>query len=63
MGSVLGTILDPAADKALMTTMAVTLSMKGLLPCKCCLLVEPACSLRQKRTLTDSTTGHHHTGT
>ncbi|KAJ7491998.1 CDP-alcohol phosphatidyltransferase-domain-containing protein [Mycena latifolia] len=30
--TVLGTILDPAADKALMTTLAVTLTMKGLLP-------------------------------
>lgn len=32
MQSVLGTILDPAADKLLMTTLAVTLTMKGLLP-------------------------------
>ncbi|EJU03733.1 hypothetical protein DACRYDRAFT_49857 [Dacryopinax primogenitus] len=32
MKSVLGTILDPAADKALMTTLTVTLAMKGLLP-------------------------------
>lgn len=32
MGSVLGSILDPAADKFLMTTMVVTLAMKGLLP-------------------------------
>ncbi|KAA1470188.1 hypothetical protein DENSPDRAFT_797349 [Dentipellis sp. KUC8613] len=32
MTSVLGTILDPAADKMLMTTLAVTLTMKGLLP-------------------------------
>ncbi|KAK6967118.1 putative cardiolipin synthase [Favolaschia claudopus] len=30
--TVLGTILDPAADKMLMTTLAVTLTMKGLLP-------------------------------
>ncbi|KAJ7117850.1 CDP-alcohol phosphatidyltransferase-domain-containing protein [Mycena epipterygia] len=30
--TVLGTILDPAADKALMTTLAITLTMKGLLP-------------------------------
>ncbi|KAI5479200.1 cardiolipin synthase [Pseudohyphozyma bogoriensis] len=35
MGSVLGSILDPAADKLLMTTMVVTLTMKGMLPCKC----------------------------
>ncbi|CDO73313.1 hypothetical protein BN946_scf185008.g75 [Trametes cinnabarina] len=32
MGSVLGTILDPAADKMLMTTLTVTLAMKDLLP-------------------------------
>jgi cardiolipin synthase len=32
MHSVLGTILDPAADKTLMTTLTVTLAMKGLLP-------------------------------
>jgi cardiolipin synthase (CMP-forming) len=32
MRSVLGTILDPAADKILMTTLTVTLAMKGMLP-------------------------------
>jgi hypothetical protein len=32
MQSVLGTILDPAADKALMTTLTITLTMQGLLP-------------------------------
>ncbi|TFK39757.1 CDP-alcohol phosphatidyltransferase-domain-containing protein, partial [Crucibulum laeve] len=32
MTSVLGTILDPAADKTLMTTLTVTLSMQGLIP-------------------------------
>ncbi|CED82904.1 phosphatidyl synthase [Phaffia rhodozyma] len=32
MGSVLGTILDPAADKTLMTTLVVSLTYKGLLP-------------------------------
>ncbi|KAF8645070.1 hypothetical protein AX16_008128 [Volvariella volvacea WC 439] len=32
MQSVLGTILDPAADKLLMTTLTITLSMKGLIP-------------------------------
>ncbi|OJA08082.1 hypothetical protein AZE42_02229 [Rhizopogon vesiculosus] len=32
MHSVLGSILDPAADKTLMTTLTVTLAMKGLLP-------------------------------
>nr|GAT51722.1 phosphatidyl synthase [Mycena chlorophos] len=30
--TVLGTILDPAADKALVTTLAITLTMKGMLP-------------------------------
>lgn len=34
MGTVLGSILDPAADKLLMTTMVVTLAIKGMLPCK-----------------------------
>jgi cardiolipin synthase (CMP-forming) len=33
MHSVFGTILDPAADKVLMTTLAITLTMKGLVPC------------------------------
>lgn len=32
MGSVLGTILDPAADKMLMTTLVVTLAAKDLIP-------------------------------
>ncbi|KAF8347953.1 CDP-alcohol phosphatidyltransferase-domain-containing protein [Amanita rubescens] len=32
MHSVIGTILDPAADKMLMTTLTVTLSMQGMLP-------------------------------
>ncbi len=32
MGSVLGTILDPAADKMLMTTLVVTLAVKDLIP-------------------------------
>lgn len=32
MSSVLGTILDPAADKILMTTMVLSLGYKGLLP-------------------------------
>lgn len=32
MTSVLGTILDPAADKILMTTLTVTLAMQNLLP-------------------------------
>ena len=47
MQSVLGTILDPAADKALMATLTVTLSMKGLLPgmltpnCEKCISMSP----------------------
>ncbi|KAF8159407.1 CDP-alcohol phosphatidyltransferase-domain-containing protein [Crassisporium funariophilum] len=32
MSSVLGTILDPAADKALMTTLTITLAMQELIP-------------------------------
>ncbi|KAF9038517.1 CDP-alcohol phosphatidyltransferase-domain-containing protein [Panaeolus papilionaceus] len=32
MSSVLGTILDPAADKMLMTTLTVTLTMQNLIP-------------------------------
>jgi hypothetical protein len=32
MGTVLGSILDPAADKFLMTTMVVTLAMRDMLP-------------------------------
>lgn len=35
MGSVLGSILDPAADKLLMTTMVVTLAMKSMIPREC----------------------------
>lgn len=34
MSSVLGTILDPAADKILMTTLTVTLAMQQLIPGK-----------------------------
>jgi hypothetical protein len=32
MRTVLGTILDPAADKALMTTLTVSLAYKSMLP-------------------------------
>ena len=32
MQSVVGTILDPAADKMLMTTLTITLAMKDLIP-------------------------------
>ncbi|KAF9820563.1 hypothetical protein IEO21_01266 [Rhodonia placenta] len=32
MTSVLGTVLDPAADKTLMTTLTVTLAMKAMIP-------------------------------
>ena len=34
--SVLGTILDPAADKILMTTLTVTLTMQELIPRRSC---------------------------
>lgn len=34
MGTILGSILDPAADKFLMTTMVVTLAMRDMLPCE-----------------------------
>ena len=34
MSSVLGTILDPAADKALVMTLTVTLTMQELIPRK-----------------------------
>ena len=37
--STLGTILDPAADKALVTTLTVSLGMRGLLPCTWLLLL------------------------
>ena len=36
MSSVLGTILDPAADKTLMTTLTLTLAYKGMIPGECC---------------------------
>ncbi|SCV67815.1 BQ2448_5426 [Microbotryum intermedium] len=39
MGSVLGSILDPAADKFLMTTMVVTLAMKSMLPLPLAILI------------------------
>jgi cardiolipin synthase (CMP-forming) len=32
MSSVFGTILDPAGDKALMTTLTITLTMQELIP-------------------------------
>lgn len=32
MHSVLGSILDPAADKALVTTLTISLAVKGMLP-------------------------------
>lgn len=31
-GTVIGSILDPAADKTLMTTLVVSLAYKGMLP-------------------------------
>ena len=42
MQSVMGTILDPAADKVLMTTLTVTLAMKDLIPGACIPLCCPS---------------------
>ncbi|KAK9898995.1 hypothetical protein P389DRAFT_140803 [Cystobasidium minutum MCA 4210] len=39
MGTVFGSILDPAADKALMTTLTIALAMKGLLPVSLAVLI------------------------
>ncbi|KAK4334036.1 Cardiolipin synthase (CMP-forming) [Rhodotorula toruloides] len=39
MGSVLGSILDPAADKLLMTTMVITLAMRDMLPLPLAVLI------------------------
>ncbi|GAA6000989.1 cardiolipin synthase [Rhodotorula paludigena] len=39
MGSVLGSILDPAADKLLMTTMVITLAMRDMLPVPLAVLI------------------------
>lgn len=39
MGSVFGSILDPAADKALMTTLTIALAIKGLLPVSLAVLI------------------------
>jgi len=39
MRTVLGSILDPAADKALMTTLTVTLTMNSLVPLPLAILI------------------------
>ncbi|GAA5855618.1 hypothetical protein JCM5353_009066 [Sporobolomyces roseus] len=39
MGTVLGSIMDPAADKLLMTTMVVSLTMRGMLPLPLAILI------------------------
>ncbi|GAA5940151.1 cardiolipin synthase [Sporobolomyces koalae] len=39
MGTVLGSILDPAADKLLMTTMVISLTMRGMLPMPLAVLI------------------------
>jgi len=39
MGSVLGSILDPAADKALMTTLVITLTLRELVPLPLCVII------------------------
>jgi cardiolipin synthase len=51
MSSVLGTILDPAADKILMTTLTATLAMQELIPGKWLL-----CSLSVLVVLTKTST-------
>lgn len=55
--SVLGTILDPAADKALVGTLVVTLTVQGLLPCKSFILEKELHSHAEL-----SPTGHHYCG-
>lgn len=39
MGTVFGSILDPAADKALMTTLTIALAVRGLLPVPLAVLI------------------------
>jgi cardiolipin synthase len=39
LGTVVGTIIDPLADKTLMTVLTVTLAMQGSLPGKPCTCV------------------------
>ncbi|GAA5904348.1 cardiolipin synthase [Sporobolomyces salmoneus] len=39
MGTVLGSIMDPAADKLLMTTMVISLTMRGMLPMPLAVLI------------------------
>jgi cardiolipin synthase len=39
MKTLLGTIIDPAADKMLMTVMTITLAMEGVIPGKSKMLV------------------------
>jgi hypothetical protein len=55
MTSVLGTILDPAADKALVGTLVVTLTVQGLLPCESFVLEKELHSHTEL-----SPTGHHY---
>jgi len=55
MTSVIGTILDPAADKALVGTLVVALTMQGLLPRKTFVLKK---ELHSHADL--SPTGHHY---
>lgn len=55
MTSVLGTILDPAADKALVGTLVITLTVQGLLPC------EPFTHGEERNPHAEaSPVGHHH---
>lgn len=59
MQSVLGTILDPAADKTLVTTLVVTLTMKGLIPRTRVILITFVCVLTTSR----SASRRDHNGT
>lgn len=56
MHSVLGTIMDPAADKILMTTLTVTLSMGGYIPGVYSLTL----ALRENLIVSSATCRDHH---
>lgn len=61
MRTVLGTILDPAADKALMTTLTVTLAFKGMLPSTSAHpLVPSPITNRYPSVQTSVVSDHHH---
>lgn len=47
--TVVGSIIDPAADKALMTVMTVTLAADNVLPCKRAVAKELRDTVKRKR--------------